>query len=107
LDGVRQALDLAIRARLEEQRSAPVERQLRGDSHPSHRRVFKGGDCDRQGLQLSTTAANCVATQRRFRSSAADRAAGLLDSVVERGGNPTSGPRSPKVISSPLMRRAG
>ena len=99
-DRVRQACHSVPGLRLEVQRPAPVECELKGDREPPRWKVLMGGDRSRQRTQLSMAAKNRLATQWRLHGSMTHRPTGVGDCSVESEGDALADSRLFEVIRS-------
>ena len=100
LDRVRQAFVPIPRAGLEEQRSAAVERQLKGNRDTLRSRVLEGGDRSGEGAQLSVAAINRSPAQRCLQGPPRRRTMRIGDRPVQGVGDAASRSWPPQVISS-------
>jgi hypothetical protein len=104
-DHVRQALVRISRAGLEEQRSATVERQLKGDCDPLSPWAVEGGDRNGEGAQLSPAVLDREPAQRYLKGTARRRTMRIRDRPVQGVGNAAARSWPPQVIGPQLMDR--
>jgi hypothetical protein len=107
VERVRQSLDPVRRTRLEEQRPAAVERELEGDRYAPGPWALQRRDQVRQLTDLPTAVPNSLSRQRHLRRPSPDRAGGVVDCTVERGGDPTPHAALQEMVGTRLMGRAG